>query len=454
MGLEKKKLLIIEDDESVRAQMKWALSEDYAVLLAGGKDTALAAIASEAPSVVTLDLGLPPCPHDFEIGLSLLGRILDSNPLSKVIVVTGNGERAAALRAISMGAHDLLTKPVNIAELKTVLKRAYIIHAFKSEYSRLKEGAESPAFGAAIGPSPLMQGVFSTIRKISLTDIPVLITGESGTGKELVARAIHEGSLRKDRPFVPINCGAIPETLLESELFGHEKGAFTGAHIQRCGRIESARGGTLFLDEIAELPLQLQVKMLRFLQDHRIERVGGRSVHDIDVRVIAATNGDIKKLAGDGRFREDLYYRLAVVTIELPPLRDRGEDAITLAESFLRKFSPDSRQRALSPEAVNAVRSYPWPGNVRELENRTRRAITFSEGPVITPADLGFCAPGDGLSLDVKKAKEEIEARLVRIAVLKHRGNISRAAEELGLSRPTVHQIIRKYNMNEAARKG
>ncbi len=445
--MEKPKLLVIDDDEPIRTQMKWALLKDYDVALTGDGQEAVEMILKERPPVATLDLGLPPNPEGTSEGLRLLSEMLKADPSVKVIVVTGNPDKSAALTAIALGAYDFFTKPIDINELKPILKRAYYVHSLEAEYRELQRKVKRGAFGDMVGASGPMQEIFNRVRKVSSADVPVLVTGESGTGKELIARAIHAGSLRQNGPFIPINCGAIPENLLESELFGHEKGAFTGAHIQRSGKIELASGGTLFLDEIAELPLQLQVKLLRFLQDHRMERIGGRETIEIDLRVVAATNRDIKKFIADGRFREDLYYRLAVVTIELPPLRDRGEDMALLARVFVEKFSSNGKVKALSDKAMEAICSYGWPGNIRELENRIRRAITFTEGGVITPEALGLEAHGKTQSLDLKEAREEVEMRLIRQAISKNNGNITRAAEDLGLTRPTLHHLIKKYNI-------
>lgn len=453
----KPKILIIEDDESIRTQMKWALIEDYEIFLAADDNTAMKLIGRERPPLVTLDLGLPPAPEDTSEGLRLLGHILQFAPGTKVIVVTGNPEKIAALNAVSSGAHDFFTKPVNIEELKVILRRAYYVHTLETEYRALQQQLKSQSFGEMAGISQGMQEIFTTIRKVSTTDVPVFITGESGTGKELAARAIHNHSVRYDKPFIPINCGAIPENLMESELFGHEKGAFTGAHIQRKGRFELAQDGTLFLDEIADMPLSLQVKLLRFLQDHKVERVGGREAIDIDVRVVAATNRDIKKLVEEGKFREDLYYRLAVVTIELPPLRARGDDMLLLSKTFLQRFAINGKgPKSFSQEAIEAMNVHTWPGNVRELENKIQRAITFAEGPVITPADLGLTETCEKTSpsftsqaSDFKKAREELEMKFINVAVQKHNGNISKVAEELGLSRPTMHQLIKKYNITK-----
>jgi two-component system NtrC family response regulator len=447
--MTKPKLLIIDDDEPIRTQMKWALMKDYDIFLAMDGEKAMEAVKEEHPALVTLDLGLPPHPEDTSEGLKLLGQILQMDPATKVIVVTGNPDKAAALNAISIGAHDFFTKPIDVDELKAILKRACYVHTLESEYRELQKQLTHKTFSDIIGSDDKMQAIFTTVRKVATTEVPVLVTGESGTGKELIASAIHSNSLRSKNPFIPINCGAIPENLLESELFGHEKGAFTGAHIQRSGKIELANGGTLFLDEIGELPLQLQVKLLRFLQDFKIERVGGREALDMDVRIIAATNKDLKKMIAEGRFREDLYYRLAVIELSLPPLRERGEDIVLLARAFVQKFSAEgTKPKTFSEDAVNALYAYNWPGNVRELENKIRRAITLAEGPVITASDIGLDAPeAPADSLDLRLAREEVEKKIIKKAILKHNYNISKAADDLGLTRPTLHHLVKKYNI-------
>lgn len=446
--MEKPKLLVIEDEESIRTQMKWALIEHHDVFLATDGEMAMEVMESEHPPLVTLDLGLPPHPEDTSEGLKLLAQILRHDPSTKVIVVTGNPEREAALEAISLGAHDFFTKPIEVDELKAILKRAYYVYTLEAEYRALQRQVHQRSFGEIIGSSQEMEDIFATIRKVATTEVPVLITGKSGTGKELVARAIHNAGIRKDKPFVVINCGAIPENLMESELFGHEKGAFTGAHIKRKGRIELSESGTLLLDEVAELPLSLQVKLLRFLQDHTIERVGGRESLEVDCRVIAATNRDIKQLTADGQFREDLYFRLAVVSIEVPPLWKRGDDILLLTNSFLQEFSGEGRTKSLNKEAIKAITSYEWPGNVRELQNKIKRAITLAEGPTITPVDLGLqSVEVRERSLNLKKAREEIEKRYITMAMLRYQNNISKAAKDLGLARPTLHTFLKKYNI-------
>lgn len=449
--MDKPKILIVEDEEGIRTQMKWALIESYDIFLASDADKAMELMERERPPLVTLDLGLPPQPEGTEEGLNLLGRLLQCEPTTKVVVVTGNPERAAALEAISLGAHDFFSKPIDIGELQSILKRAFYVHTLESEYHRLQKQMGQHSFGSIVGTSPEMEKVFSVIRKVATTDVPVVITGESGTGKELVAKAIHNESIRCDKPFVAINCGAIPENLMESELFGHAKGSFTGAHSSRKGRVELAESGTLFLDEVGEMPLSLQVKLLRFLQDHTIERVGGRERTDVDCRVVAATNKDIKQMIADGQFREDLYFRLAVVSIELPPLRKRVDDILLLTRFFLQRFMTDQGGlKSLSDETIDALYAYEWPGNVRELENKIRRAITLAEGSEITPADLELVhkpLPNERQNLDIKRAKEEIELKYITMALLKHQNNVSKAAVEVGLARQTLHHLIKKHNI-------
>ncbi len=449
MTVIKPKVLVVDDDEGIRTQMKWALAGDYDVYLAMDAPSAIGVLKKERPAIVTLDLGLPPQPEGTSVGLKLLEDMINMDPSLKVVVVSGNAEKSSALKAVSNGASDYFTKPIDIEELKTVIKRTNYIRTLELEHKELQKRLEAGDFAGLYGDCSGMQHVFAVIKKVAATDVPVLITGESGTGKELVARALHLKSQRSGCAFVPINCGAIPETLMESELFGHEKGAFTGAHIQRPGKIESAEGGTLFLDEIGELALPLQVKLLRFLQDRTIEKVGGRQIKEVDARVIAATNRDLKALVKQGLFREDLFFRLAVVSIEVPPLRDRAGDILLLAKTFLERHSNASAQKRLSDDAVSAINSYPWPGNVRELENRIRRAIVLADGTFITSSDLGFGAEefSGAPAMGIKEARKNTEIKVIVTAIAKHNGNISRAAEELGLTRPTLHHLIKKYDI-------
>ncbi|MBI2929394.1 MAG: PEP-CTERM-box response regulator transcription factor [Verrucomicrobia bacterium] len=444
-------LLIVDDDEEIRSQMKWALAQDYEVLLAGDRASALETFREKRPFVALLDLGLPPHPNGPEEGLATLSDLLVQDRLAKVIIITGQGDRDNALRAVADGAYDFLCKPAQMEELRIILKRAFHLAHLEREYRDMQQHLASDTFEGMLGTSAQMQDVFNSIRKVATTEAPVLVLGESGTGKEMAALAIHRRGARKDGPFVAINCGAIPDTLLESELFGHEKGAFTGAHIQRQGRIETANKGTLFLDEIGELPPPLQVKLLRFLQEQTIERVGGRTQIQIDARVIAATNMDLTKAMTDGKFREDLYYRLAVVVIKLPPLRERQNDIALVAQSFLQKFATENSKGTLkfTKEALRALEQHPWPGNVRELENRVKRAVIMAEGKGVTPADLELASVtslASGRSL--KDAREAVERELIQQALRKHGGKISPAAADLGISRPTLYEMMEKLGIN------
>jgi two-component system NtrC family response regulator len=442
------KLLIVDDDEEIRMQMKWALSQEYEVFVAQDRQQALDVFKMERPPVVTLDLGLPPHPREVEEGFRALGDILQEDAYAKVVVITGREGREHALQAIGQGAYDFFRKPIQLDELKVILRRALHVYRLEREHRLLQQRLGSEGFEEMLGSSPQMQDVFVTIHKVANTDAPVLIVGESGTGKELVARALHRQSERREAAFVTINCGAIPENLLESELFGHEKGAFTGAHTQRKGRIEAAQGGTLFLDEIGELSLPLQVKLLRFLQEHQLERVGGRETISVDVRVLAATNVDLKQAMADGRFREDLYYRLGVVIIALPPLRERGEDVLLLAKALLQRYSAEGTRKitGFSRQAMTVLQSYSWPGNVRELENRIKRAVIMAQGPRLTPADLDLDSPYDKYKgRGLKEAREALEKEIIQGTLAKNKGNITRTATELGVSRPTLHELVSKY---------
>ena len=441
-------LLIVDDDEEIRTQMQWALAADYEVLKAGDRATALEIFRSARPLVVLLDLGLPPRPSGPEEGLAALSELLAMDGLAKIVVITGQGEKAIALRAIGAGAYDFLGKPLEMDELKSLLKRCFHVARLEREYREIEQRSPGDSFEELLGASPPMQAVFRSIRKVAATEAPVLILGESGTGKEVTARAIHHRSERKKGAFVAINCGAIPENLIESELFGHEKGAFTGAHVQRKGRIETAEGGTLFLDEVGELPPPLQVKLLRFLQERCLERVGGRQLIPVDTRVLAATNADLKKRMGEGTFREDLYYRLAVVQIVLPPLRERGDDVALLARSLLQRFAAESGKPGLTfaPEALRSISLYPWPGNVRELQNRVKRAVIMSGGKRVTVSDLELEQTG-APAASLKEARESLEREMLQEALRKHGGKITAAAADLGISRPTFYELMEKLGV-------
>ena len=448
----KPKLLIVEDDENLRTQMKWALAQDYEVFLAGDRLSALEVLKKERPTVAILDLGLPPRPDEVEEGFLALADMREQDVLIKIIIVTGHDEREYALRAISQGAYDFFYKPVHTEELKIVLRRAFYLCQIEQEHRELQQFVTRESFEGMLGTSPQIQEVFTSIRKVATTDAPILIIGENGTGKELVAQAIHRQSPRKEHPFVAINCGAIPETLLESELFGHEKGAFTGAHIQRKGRVESAQGGTLFLDEIGELSTALQVKLLRFLQEHRIERIGGREEIFVDSRVIAATNTDLEQAMKEGRFREDLYYRIGVVVIALPPLCDREGDTLLLANDLLQRYAAESKKKisGFTAKAIRCLETHNWPGNVRELENRIRRAIIMAEGAKVTPEDLELISPyakyeGRGL----RETREALEKDLIQRSLSRNKGSITKAAAELRISRPTLYELMEKLGIEK-----
>jgi two-component system NtrC family response regulator len=448
----KPKLLIVEDDQNLCTQMKWALTQDYEVFLSGDRLSALEVVRREEPATVMLDLGLPPNPDGVEEGFLTLCQLLAQDALIKVIVVTGHGEREYALQAISQGAYDFFCKPIQIEELKIVLRRAFYLSQLEREHRELQQLVGGESFEGMLGTSPQMQEVFTAVRKVGATDAPVLIVGENGTGKELVAQAIHRKSSRKEHPFVPINCGAIPETLLESELFGHEKGAFTGAHIQRKGRVEAAQGGTLFLDEIGEVSATLQVKLLRFLQEHRIQRVGGREDIVVDSRVIAATNTDLEQGMREGRFREDLYYRLGVVVISVPPLRDRQGDIPLLANTLLQRYAAEDKKKitGFTPQALRSLEAHDWPGNVRELENRVKRAVIMAEGVKVTPGDLELTssyATYQGMGL--REARETLEKDLIERSLSRNRGNVTKAAADLGVSRPTLYELMQKLGIEK-----
>jgi two-component system NtrC family response regulator len=448
--MEKPRLLIVEDDSPIATQMKWALAQDYEIFLAADRPSALEIFAKERPWVVTLDLGLPPHPGEVKEGFRALAEMLSQDSVLKVIVITGQGEKDHALKAIGEGAYDFFCKPIQVEEFKIVLNRAFYISQLERGYRELQQRLSRESFEGMLGTSPQMQEVFSSIRKVATTEVPVLIIGESGTGKELVAKAIHRNSSRRKCPFVVINCSAIPETLLESELFGHEKGAFTGAHIQRKGRFEMAQDGILFLDEIGELSLALQVKLLRFLQEQIIERVGGREEIPVDARILAASNRDLKQALKEGKFREDLYYRLGVVTISLPPLREREGDILLLATALLQRYAYENRKKitGFSLQAIKAIETYAWPGNIRELENKIKRAVIMAEGAKVTPVDLELTSAymkyvGKGL----KEAREALEKDLIEKSLAKNKWNITQVAEELRVSRPTLYELMEKLGI-------
>lgn len=447
----KPKLLLVDDDEEIRTQMRWALAPEYDILLAGDRAEATEQFRTGHPAVVLLDLGLPPTPGTPDEGLLTLSELLTIDSSAKIVIVSGQGEQATALQAIGAGAYDFVSKPVDLEELRLLLKRCFHVAQLERQYREMQLRLQGDSFEGLLGTGPRMQTVFTAVRKVATSEAPVLVLGESGTGKEVTARAIHRLSGRRDGPFVPINCSAIPETLIEGELFGHEKGSFTGAHMQRKGRIEHSAGGTLFLDEIGEIPLPIQVKLLRFLQEQCIERIGGRQEIAVDTRVIAATNADLKKGIAEGTFREDLYYRLAVVQITLPPLRERDEDVVLLAKAFLQQFARENGKSGLTfaPDALRAIRLHGWPGNVRELQNRVRRGVIMCEGKRLFASDLELADVRSGEGPTLREARERVEREMVTQALHHNGGKISGAAAELGISRPTLYELIEKLGLQK-----
>jgi two-component system NtrC family response regulator len=450
MTNDSRKLLVVEDDPGLQTQLKWCF-EGYDVIIAGDRQTALSELEKYRPPVVTLDLGLPPDADGTSEGFQTLEDILTRAPATKVIVVTGNNDRAHALQAVGMGAYDFFYKPIDAELLGFIVNRAYRLREIEEENLRLHvSGGDSPLEGVLTG-APEMLKVCRTVEKVAPADATVLVLGESGTGKELIARSVHSLSGRADARFVAINCAAIPENLLESELFGYEKGAFTGAAKQTPGKFELANGGTLFLDEVGDMPLPLQAKLLRFLQERTIERVGGRQEIPVDVRVICATHKDLPQLARDNEFREDLYYRISEITIRIPPLREREGDALLLARLFLEKFSKQmgKTQHRFSKDSLAAIEAYPWPGNVRELENRVKRAVIMAEHKQISVSDLELGGAGvdDVRTFNLREIREQAERQAIVRAMGHVGGKISQASELLGVSRPTMYDLIKKYNL-------
>ena len=447
------KLLIVEDDEGLQAQLKWAY-EDFEVLIAGDRDSALALLRSEEPAVVTLDLGLPPDPDGTSEGFAVLDAIMELRPQTKVIVASGHGARESALQAIERGAYDFYQKPVDIEALGLIVRRALNLAEIEAENRKLasRAGEENTVLGGLITSAPEMIKVARTIERVADTNVSVLLLGASGTGKELLARGLHDASDRRDRSFVAINCAAIPENLLESELFGHEKGAFTGAVRTTEGKIELADGGTLFLDEVGDIPLPLQVKLLRFLQERTIERIGGRKEIAVDTRIVCATHQDLEKMIGEGNFREDLYYRLAEIVVTIPSLGERPGDAPLLAKAFLGRFAAEMNPsiKGFAPDALAAIDAWPWPGNVRELENRVKRAVIMADGKLVSAGDLDLDDPGEAEldALNLKSAREVADRKIIRHALARSEGNISSTARMLGISRPTLYDLLKQYDMH------
>jgi two-component system NtrC family response regulator len=451
----KKKLLIIEDENSVAKQLRWGLDKEYEITTVSDADQARPLLASGVFPVATLDLGLPPYPDTPQQGLELLEEIASIAPHTRVIVITGNAEEENAVKAIALGAADFCAKPIDLKLLKIILSRTFKIYELEEANRRLQQQAiQSGSLCGILGVSPVMEDMFKRIKHISKTDYPVLITGDTGTGKEMAASAVHSLSQRAEKPLVIINCGAIPDNLLESELFGHEKGAFTGAAGRKIGKFEQADQGTIFLDEIGELPLPLQVKILRFLQESTIERLGGTKTITLNVRIIAATNMNLEEAVKQGTFRDDLYYRLNVVPLRIPNLNERSEDTLLLAHSFLQEETRNLQreQTSFSPAAIAALAAHDWPGNIRELQNRIRRALGTTMDRVITPVDLGLediSLKQETQKLDtLKEARETAEIRAVRRALALSGNNISQAAKLLEISRPTLHDLLKKHGIS------
>jgi two-component system NtrC family response regulator len=447
----KNTLLIVEDDEGLREQLSWCFSE-YEVVTAGSRQDAIAKLRRHEPRVVTLDLGLPPNPDGFEEGILTLKEIAKLSPKTKVIMVTGQSDKDIALQAISYGAYDFYTKPIEAQELVLLVKRAFYLSDLEAERDKLTHLAHSSRVNGIISSNPLMLKVCRTIEKIAPNNITTLLLGESGTGKEVLARGIHQLSDRNNKPFVAVNCAAIPENLLESELFGYEKGAFTGAQRQTSGKIERANGGTFFLDEVGDLPANLQPKLLRFLQERVIERLGGRQEIPVDVRVVCATHQNLEELILQNMFREDLFYRLSEVTVKIPPLRHRCEDSILLAQMFLKRYAEEFNKpiKRFNESALSGIQTYSWPGNVRELENRIKRAVIMADTNYIEAEDLDLpFIEQNAMPFNLREVRETAEKDALIRALNSAGNNISRAAELLGVTRPTLYNLLEKLDLKE-----
>lgn len=453
MADSKPKLLIVEDDEGLQAQLKWAY-DDFDVTIVGDRASAIAALRAEEPPVVTLDLGLPPDPDGTTEGFAVLEEIMAIKPDTKVIVASGHGARESALNAIARGAYDFYQKPVDIEQLGLIVRRAFSLHRIEAENRVLQSRASdgNTVLGGLITAAPEMVRVARTIERVANTNVSVMLLGASGTGKELLAKGLHDASARRDGAFVAINCAAIPENLLESELFGHEKGAFTGAIKTTEGKIEQANGGTLFLDEVGDIPLPLQVKLLRFLQERTIERIGGRKSIDVDTRIVCATHQDLEAMIADARFREDLFYRLAEIVVKIPALADRAGDATLLAKAFLKRFAKEMNPqvKGFAADALAVIDAWKWPGNVRELENRVKRAVIMADGKLINAGDLDLEGDGDEDTqpLNLKSAREQADRKVIRHALARSEGNISNTAKLLGISRPTLYDLLKQYDLH------
>jgi two-component system NtrC family response regulator len=443
---------VVEDDTGLQSQLKWCF-EEYEVLIAEDRESALAELRRHEPPVVLQDLGLPPDAEGTSEGFATLEHILGLAPATKVIVVTGHGDQHNAVKAVGLGAYDFYQKPVDVDTLQLIVQRAYRIHGLEAENRRLLAALGNSPLDGVIAACESMMKVCRTIEKVAPTSASTLLLGESGTGKEVLARAIHSLSTRVNKPFVAINCAAIPEPLLESELFGFEKGAFTGAIKQTPGKIEVADGGTLFLDEIGDMPLALQAKLLRFLQERTFERIGGRSEIAVDVRVVCATNKNLKQAMATNLFRDDLYYRIAEITIDIPPLREREGGRLLLAQHLLNKFAKQQGRnlRGFTEDGQNAIDTYEWPGNVREMENKIKAAVIMAEGRLVTAEDLGLAVEAAPPTLNLRVVRQKSETLAIRQALARTGGNVSRAAELLGITRPTLYDLLQKYEMRDEA---
>jgi len=446
-----RKILVVEDDAGIRKQVRWAF-DDYEVVEASDREEAIARLRRHEPAVVTLDLGLPPDAGGASEGLATLQQILELAPRTRVIVITGNEDRQHAVEAVGLGAHDFYQKPLDPDLLRIIVERTFRLYELEQENRRLAEQQSRSPMAEIIGASPAMERIRRQIEKIAPSLATTCLLGESGTGKELVARALHRLSPRADKPFVALNCAAIPENLLESELFGYEKGAFTGAHQQTKGKIEHADGGTLFLDEIGDLPHSLQSKLLRFLQERTVERIGARKEIPVDVRVVSATNKDIEAMLTDGGFREDLYYRLCEVAIRIPPLRERQGDAALIARHLVEAIAAEQKRpvSSIPPDAAQAIEAHHWPGNVRELANRIKRAVIMAEGGRMTADDLELDVPDDdesSLPLNLREVRDRAEREALARAMQHCGGNLSRTAALLGITRPTLYALLDKFDM-------
>ncbi|WP_291990159.1 PEP-CTERM-box response regulator transcription factor [Candidatus Accumulibacter sp. ACC007] len=443
-------LLIVEDDRALQKQIRWAFDQ-YETITADDRESALAQIRRFQPPVVTMDLGLPPDADSVSEGFRLLEEVLTLAPDTKVIVLTGQNDRANALRAIALGAYDFFAKPFEIEMLGLTIDRAYRLHELQQENKRLQSMQQPDVLSGLLTRDPALLRVCRTIERVSVSDATVLLLGESGTGKEILARAVHESSTRRGERFVAINCAAIPENLLESELFGYEKGAFTGAARMTLGKIETANNGTLMLDEIGDLPHSLQAKLLRFLQERVVERIGGRQEIPVNVRIVCATHQNLKSLIADGGFREDLYYRLAEIVVNIPPLRERSGDPALLAHAFVRRFAEEQNRGAMTlrEDATRAIEAHRWPGNVRELENCIKRAVIMADGNQITADDIGLSTaqPPEATPLDLRQARDEAERRVIITAMARADGNVVKAAELLGVSRPTLYDLMHRFGL-------